>query len=146
MDIKSVEARSMNMSHIRGKDTTIETEVRRYLFSKGFRFRKNDKRYPGHPDIVLPKYKTVIFVNGCFWHRHPGCKYAYTPKSNIEFWEKKFEKNVSNDKRDKELLENMGWHVIIVWECELKTEERRKQRLERLEAEIRSQQVNTEKQ
>lgn len=132
------------MSHIRGKDTTIETEVRRYLFSKGFRFRKNDKRYPGHPDIVLPKYKTVIFVNGCFWHRHPGCKYAYTPKSNIEFWEKKFEKNVSNDKRDKELLENMGWHVIIVWECELKTEERRKQRLERLEAEIRSQQVNTE--
>lgn len=134
------------MSHIRGKDTTIETEVRRYLFSKGFRFRKNDKRYPGHPDIVLPKYKTVIFVNGCFWHRHPGCKYAYTPKSNIEFWEKKFEKNVSNDKRDKELLENMGWHVIIVWECELKTEERRKQRLERLEAEIRSQQVNTEKQ
>lgn len=134
------------MSHIRGKDTTIETEVRRYLFSKGFRFRKNEKRYPGHPDIVLPKYKTVIFVNGCFWHRHPGCKYAYTPKSNIEFWEKKFEKNVSNDKRDKELLENMGWHVIIVWECELKTEERRKQRLERLEAEIRSQQVNTEKQ
>lgn len=134
------------MSHIRGKDTTIETEVRRYLFSNGFRFRKNDKRYPGHPDIVLPKYKTVIFVNGCFWHRHPGCKYAYTPKSNIEFWEKKFEKNVSNDKRDKELLENMGWHVIIVWECELKTEERRKQRLERLEAEIRSQQVNTEKQ
>ena len=92
------EHRSWNMSRIKGKDTKIEVKVRSWLFSKGFRFRKNDRRYPGTPDIVLPKYKTVIFINGCFWHRHEGCRYATTPKTRTEFWMNKFEKNVENDR------------------------------------------------
>ena len=116
----SSERRSWNMSQIKGKDTSIEVLVRKKLFSEGFRFRKNDKRYPGKPDIVLPKYKTAIFINGCFWHRHEGCKYATTPKTKTEFWMKKFEKNKSNDLQHKKQLEAMGWQVIIVWECQLK--------------------------
>lgn len=114
------ERRSWNMRRIKGKDTSIEVQVRSWLFSKGFRFRKNDLRYPGKPDIVLPKYKTVIFINGCFWHRHEGCKYATTPKTRTNYWTKKFERNVENDKRNRQLLEDMGWRVIIIWECELK--------------------------
>lgn len=114
------EHRSWNMSRIKGKDTKIEVKVRSWLFSKGFRFRKNDRRYPGTPDIVLPKYKTVIFINGCFWHRHEGCRYATTPKTRTEFWMNKFEKNVENDRMHKEELETMGWRVITLWECELK--------------------------
>lgn len=114
------EHRSWNMSRIKGKDTKIEVKVRSWLFSKGFRFRKNDRRYPGTPDIVLPKYKTVIFINGCFWHRHEGCRYATTPKTRTEFWVNKFEKNVENDRKHKEELETMGWRVITLWECELK--------------------------
>lgn len=114
------EHRSWNMSRIKGKDTKIEVKVRSWLFSKGFRFRKNDRRYPGTPDIVLPKYKTVIFINGCFWHRHEGCRYATTPKTRTEFWINKFEKNVENDRKHKEELETMGWRVITLWECELK--------------------------
>lgn len=115
----SPEHRSWNMSRIKGKDTSIEVQVRSWLFSRGFRFRKNDKRYPGKPDIVLPKYKTVIFINGCFWHRHEGCKYATTPKTNREYWEKKFERNVTNDRLHQQQLEDMGWQVIVLWECEL---------------------------
>lgn len=115
----SSEKRSQNMAAIKGKDTSIELEVRRYLFSKGYRFRKNDKRYPGKPDIVLPKYKTVIFIHGCFWHRHAFCKRASTPSTNVEFWLNKFEQNVANDKKHYEELEKMGWHVIVIWECEL---------------------------
>ena len=122
MDSISPEHRSWNMAQIKGKDTKIEVRVRQYLFSKGFRFRKNDKRFPGKPDIVLPKYKTVIFVNGCFWHRHQGCKYATTPKTNIEFWQKKFNKNVENDRKHNQLLIEMGWTPITIWECELKTD------------------------
>ena len=114
------EHRSWNMSRIRGKDTDIEKMVRSYLFSHGFRFRKNDKRYPGKPDVVLPKYRTVIFVNGCFWHRHEGCKYATTPKTNTDFWMEKFNKNVANDKLHNKQLQEMGWRVITIWECELK--------------------------
>ena len=114
------EHRSWNMSRIKGKDTKIEVKVRSWLFSKGFRFRKNDRRYPGTPDIVLPKYKTDIFINGCFWHRHEGCRYATTPKTRTEFWMNKFEKNVENDRKHKEELETMGWRVITLWECELK--------------------------
>lgn len=114
------EHRSWNMSRIKGKDTKIEVKVRSWLFSKGFRFRKNDRRFPGTPDIVLPKYKTVIFINGCFWHRHEGCRYATTPKTRTEFWMNKFEKNVENDRKHKEELETMGWRVITLWECELK--------------------------
>ena len=108
------------MSRIKGKDTRIEVEVRSWLFSRGFRFRKNDKRYPGKSDIVLPKYRTVIFINGCFWHRHTGCKYATTPKTRTEFWLEKFERNVRNDELHRQQLEDMGWKVITIWECQLK--------------------------
>lgn len=108
------------MSRIRGKDTSIEVKVRKYLFSKGFRFRKNDKRLPGKPDVVLPKYHTVIFVHGCFWHRHPGCRDATTPKTRMGFWLDKFEKNVANDRIHHEALEAAGWKVIALWECDIK--------------------------
>lgn len=118
-DVLSPEKRSWNMSRIRGADTSIEVKVRRALFKEGFRFRKNMKSLPGKPDIVLPKYKTVIFVHGCFWHRHPGCKDASMPKTRVEFWKEKFARNIENDIRNKECLENMGWQVIIIWECEV---------------------------
>lgn len=114
------EKRSWNMSRIKGKDTKIEVEVRKYLFSKGYRFRKNDKRYPGKPDIVLPKYHVAIFVHGCFWHRHEGCKDATTPKTRTEFWVEKFDKNVKNDQIKQEKLRELGWKVIVIWECEIK--------------------------
>lgn len=114
------EKRSWNMSQIKGKDTKIEVEVRKYLFSKGYRFRKNDKRYPGKPDIVLPKYHAAIFVHGCFWHRHEGCKDATTPKTRTEFWLEKFDKNVKNDQIKQEKLRELGWKVIVIWECEIK--------------------------
>ena len=108
------------MSRIRGKDTSIEVKVRHYLFCEGFRYRKNVRALPGTPDIVLPKYKTVIFVHGCYWHRHRGCKLAYLPKSRIEFWQEKFDRNVKNDINNKHLLEEAGWHVIVIWECDIK--------------------------
>ena len=114
------EKRSWNMSRIKGKDTKIEVEVRKYLFSKGYRFRKNDKRYLGKPDIVLPKYHVAIFVHGWFWHRHEGCKDATTPKTRTEFWLEKFDKNVKNDQIKQEKLRELGWKVIVIWECELK--------------------------
>lgn len=118
-DSISPERRSWNMSRIRGKDTKIEVIVRQYLFSQGFRFRKNDKRYPGRPDIVLPKYHTIIFVNGCFWHQHEGCKSATIPKTRPDFWKEKLGRNVANDRKNTQQLESMGWNVITVWECEL---------------------------
>lgn len=108
------EKRSWNMSRIKGKDTKIEVEVRKYLFSKGYRFRKNDKRYPGKPDIVLTKYHVVIFVHGCFWHRHEGCKDATTPKTRTEFWLEKFDKNVKNDQIKQNKLRELGWKVIVI--------------------------------
>lgn len=108
------------MSRIRSKDTKPEEIVRKYLFSHGFRYRKNDSRYPGKPDIVLPKYRTVIFVNGCFWHKHEGCKYFVWPKSNEEFWQKKIHSNVARDRQNYRILEKQGWNVIVVWECQLK--------------------------
>lgn len=119
-DRLTAEKRSWNMSRIRGKDTSIEVKVRKYLFSQGFRFRKNDKRLPGKPDMVLPKYHTVIFVHGCFWHRHTGCKDATMPKTRTEFWIDKFEKNVANDRIHRETLEAAGWNVITLWECDIK--------------------------
>lgn len=94
--------------------------VRKFLFSKGFRYRKNDKRLPGSPDIVIPKYKTVIFVNGCFWHGHEGCKYFVWPESNKEFWGNKIKANIGRDNKKINQLEELGWKVIVVWECELK--------------------------
>ncbi len=118
-DSLTAEHRSWNMSQIKGKDTKIEVIVRRYLFAQGFRFRKNDKRFPGKPDVVLPKYKTVIFVNGCFWHQHKGCKNATIPKTRTEFWTQKLSKNVSNDIKHISELKEMGWDVITLWECEL---------------------------
>ena len=110
------EKRSWNMSHIRGKDTAIEVRVRKYLFGLGYRYRKNDKRLPGKPDIVLPKYRTVIFIHGCFWHRHSDCKGATTPKTRTDFWTEKFSRNVENDRKHKEQLEADGWKVITLWE------------------------------
>lgn len=118
-DTKTPEERSRNMSLIRSSDTKPEEYVRRYLFSMGFRYRKNDKRLPGKPDIVLPKYKTVIFVNGCFWHMH-GCSRSRLPKSNLSYWEPKLMRNIERDKQNYYDLERLGWKVIIVWECELK--------------------------
>lgn len=121
MDNHSKETRSYNMSRIRSKDTKPEIMVRRYLFSKGYRFRKNDKRYPGKPDIVLPKYKTVIFVNGCFWHMHSGCSGFSLPKTNTDFWRNKLENNKRRDEVVVQLLQDMNWNVIVLWQCELKT-------------------------
>jgi DNA mismatch endonuclease (patch repair protein) len=120
MDRLTSEKRSWNMSRIKGKDTSIEVKVRKYLFSLGFRYRKNDNRLPGKPDIVLPKYHTVIFVHGCFWHRHQGCKYSTTPKTRIEYWLPKFDRNVENDNIHREQLESAGWNVITLWECDIK--------------------------
>ena len=111
--------RSYTMSHIRGKDTKIEVLVRSYLFRRGLRFRKNDKRYPGHPDVVLPKYHTIVFVNGCFWHMHEGCSKRSMPKSNVEFWQAKLLRNHNRDIAQRAELEASGWRVITVWECEL---------------------------
>ena len=119
-DNHSKEVRSMNMSHIISTDTKPEVIVRKYLFSKGLRYRKNDKRYPGNPDIVLPKYKVCVFINGCFWHQHSGCRYAAIPKSNQEYWIPKLQRNVERDNTNIEKLTQNGWKVITVWECELK--------------------------
>ena len=120
MDVHDKKTRSYNMSQIKGKNTKPEELVRKYLFSQGFRYRKNDKRLPGSPDIVLPKYKTVIFINGCFWHRHKDCKYFVWPKSNEEFWKNKINSNVERDIKKTKQLTKLGWKVIIVWECQLK--------------------------
>lgn len=121
-DIKSREARSYNMSRIRCKDTKPEEIVRKYLFSKGFRYRKNDKKLPGTPDIVLPKYKTAIFVNGCFWHGHQGCKYFVWPRNNAEFWKQKIQANIQRDAQKHAQLKELGWNVIVIWECELRSD------------------------
>ena len=128
-DIKSPEERSRNMAAIRSKDTKPEVYLRKLLFAQGYRYRKNYKKIPGHPDIYLPKHRTAIFVHGCFWHRHRGCKYAYVPKSNIEFWKKKFQDNIERDVEVKSELGKMGIKEVIVWECtvkEMKRNERRK--------------------
>ena len=129
-DTKTPAERSENMSRIRSTNTKPEEIVRKYLFSHGFRYRKNDKRYPGKPDIVLPKYRTIIFVNGCFWHMH-GCSRSRLPRSNEEYWKPKIERNIKRDAENKQKLEAAGWNVIIVWECELKkrTSEERLSRL-----------------
>ena len=119
MDKISKEHRSWNMSRIRSKDTTPEKTVRSLLHKMGYRFRLHRKDLPGKPDIVLPKYKTVIFVHGCFWHRHENCKYASIPKTNTEFWLDKLNKNVERDKKNQAELKKLGWKVIVIWECEI---------------------------
>ena len=120
MDTISAEHRKWNMSRIRAKDTKPERSVRSLLHRMGFRFRLHRKDLPGSPDIVLPGRKTVVLVNGCYWHRHPGCRYAYTPKSNREFWQSKFDENVERDRLQNAQLNHLGWRIVIVWECETK--------------------------
>ena len=120
MDIKSKEARSKNMSAIRSKDTKPEIYLRKLLFAEGYRYRISEKTIPGHPDMFLRRYNTAIFVHGCFWHRHPGCKYAYTPKSRVEFWQKKFEDNVRRDAVVKAGLQENKIKCLVVWECTIK--------------------------
>ena len=119
VDFLSPLERSERMSRIRSSNTSPELALRRELHALGFRFRLHRKDLPGKPDIVLPRYRTVVFVHGCFWHRHAGCKIATTPKSNTGFWIEKFDRNVARDSRSRELLEAQGWKVIIAWECEL---------------------------
>lgn len=111
------------MGRIKSGDTKPELTVRSILHRMGYRFRLHRKDLPGKPDIVLPKYKTVIFVHGCFWHRHESCKYAYTPKSRTDFWQKKFQSNVTRDHKVVSTLAEMGWRVLIIWECEVKKTE-----------------------
>ena len=117
---KVSEKRSRNMSAIKSKNTKPEIAVRKLLHSRGYRFRLHRKDLPGSPDIVLPKYKTVIFMHGCFWHRHENCKYASTPKTRKQFWENKFKANVKRDAEVQEKIKNIGWESVVIWECEIK--------------------------
>lgn len=110
---------SMNMSHIRSTNSKPEETVRKYLFSQGLRYRKNVRKLPGCPDIVLKKYRTVIFVNGCFWHHHDCGRFVW-PSTNEEYWHKKIDRNVERDKEDQQALEELGWQVLVIWECQLK--------------------------
>ena len=119
-DTLTKERRSWTMSRIRSKDTKPEMLVRRYLFARGLRFRVNDRRLPGHPDVVLTKYHALIEVRGCFWHRHEGCTTATTPKSHVRFWREKFRRNVARDKLHEAQWAAAGWRVFVVWECELR--------------------------
>ena len=119
-DVHSPATRSYNMSQIKGKDTKPELLVRQYLHAKGLRYRLHDKKLPGKPDLVLPKYKTVVFVHGCFWHKHEGCRYFVVPKTRTDFWLNKIGKNVVNDERQQAELTAAGWKVLTVWEFELK--------------------------
>lgn len=124
MGVHDSKTRSYNMSCIKGKRTKPEEIVARYLFSQGFRYRRNVRSLPGTPDIVLKKYNTVIFVNGCFWHMHENCRYSVMPENHKEFWAEKLLKNKERDEKKKRQLEQMGWNVIVVWECQLKGEEK----------------------
>lgn len=118
-DNHSKEVRSKNMSHIRSTNSKPEEAVRKYLFSKGLRYRKNVRKLPGCPDIVLPKYKTVVFVNGCFWHKHDCGRFVW-PSSNEEYWHQKINRNIERDTDNQYLLTEQGWRVLIIWECQLK--------------------------
>ena len=135
-DIKTPEERSLNMAAIKGKDTKPEMIVRKYLFSRGLRYRVNNKRLPGSPDIVLRKYKTVVFVDGCFWHGHEGCKYFRLPKSNVDFWRHKIAMNIARDYANNVDLKLAGWRVIRIWECEIKPKAKREEVLQHLYASI----------
>ena len=130
--------RSHCMSRIRGKDTKPEILVRKGLHARGFRFRLQDRKLPGRPDIVLPKYAVAIMVNGCFWHGHKGCRYATKPKSNAEFWQAKIQRNKHRDEVTSAHLEALDWHVITIWECELRTLDALQTRLDALAEEIRA--------
>ena len=121
-DIVNSKRRSAIMACIGGRDTAPELAVRRIAHRMGLRFRLHCKDLPGRPDLVFPKHRLVVFVHGCFWHRHEECKYAYTPKSRIEFWAKKFASNVARDARQEAALKALGWRVLVIWECETKDE------------------------
>jgi DNA mismatch endonuclease (patch repair protein) len=125
-DIHDKLTRSYNMSRIKSKDTKPEIIVRRFLFANGFRYKLHDKNLPGKPDIVLPKYKTVILINGCFWHGHKGCKYFAVPKTRTEWWLNKINRNVINDKKNRKELIRLAWNVLVIWECQLKGAEEAK--------------------
>ena len=124
MDTLTKEKRSWNMARIKSKDTGPELTVRKFLHRSGYRFRLHRKDLPGNPDIVLPKYKIAIFVHGCFWHRHVDCRFAYFPKSRTEFWNNKFLKNINRDNKVKHELEQLGWSVFVIWECETKSRDK----------------------
>lgn len=126
------------MSRIRSSNTLPELALRKALHSLGFRFRLHRKDLPGKPDIVLPRYKALVFVHGCFWHRHAGCKVATTPKSNTQFWLEKFERNVARDSRSRKSLEALGWNVMVVWECELGSARKAADAAKRIASELRS--------
>lgn len=134
MDVHDRATRSYNMSRIKGKNTKPEDIVAKYLFAHGFRYRRNVKTLPGTPDIVLKKYKTVIFVNGCFWHAHEGCRYFVLPEENREFWNEKLLRNRERDAEKQKQLQELGWNIIVIWECELKSS--KEERLEALTKEI----------
>ena len=143
-DVFQKAKRSEVMANIRGKDTKPEMIVRRYLHRAGFRFRLHKKGLPGRPDLWLPKYNAAIFVNGCYWHRHPGCRFAYTPKQNRAFWEEKFESNVVRDKENLVALEAEGIRVLTVWECQLRSIKEREQTLPKISAWLTSRSVRHE--
>lgn len=123
MDTVDQATRSRMMSGIQGKNTKPELLVRKYLHAHGYRFRIHRKDLPGKPDVVLPKFKTCLFIHGCFWHRHVGCRYATNPKTRVEFWSEKFRQNVARDLANIQSLEAAGWNVLIIWECQLKADE-----------------------
>ena len=125
-------ARSRNMAAIRGRNTSPELRVRSLLHGLGYRFRLHRRDLPGSPDIVLPRYRTVVFVHGCFWHRHPGCRYTTSPKTRADFWANKFEQNMERDERQQHQLREMGWSVMVIWECELRDLTTLTQRLEKI--------------
>ena len=137
-DVMTPEQRSRCMAAVKGKNTKPEMIVRKYLFSRGLRFRVQVKKLPGNPDIVLSKYKTVIFVNGCFWHGHEGCKYFRLPKSNVDFWREKIERNIERDRESLQALLDSGWKVIRVWECELRNKANREETLNKIYTSITS--------
>lgn len=135
-DVMTPEQRSRCMAAVKGKDTKPEMIVRKYLFSRGLRYRVNDRKLPGSPDIVLKKYKTVVFVDGCFWHGHEDCKYFRLPKSNVDFWRHKITVNIARDHVNNVDLKQAGWRVIRIWECEIKTKAKREEALRHLYSSI----------
>ena len=126
VDVHDKNTRSFNMSRIKGKDTKPELLVRTFLHSNGIRYRLHNKNLPGKPDIVLPKYKTIVFINGCFWHGHEGCKYFVVPKTRTEWWLDKINETKARDIQKLQALEELGWNVIIIWECQLKPDKKQK--------------------
>ena len=143
MDTMTPEKRHETMSHIRGKDTSPEVIVRKYLFSRGLRYRKNDRRLPGHPDMVFPKYRKVLFVNGCFWHGHEGCRFFRIPSTNAEFWKTKIERNRERDAQVIEKLHELSWEVVTVWECQIRKKSDREMTLEKIFMQVVNGSINS---